>query len=141
MNPLVIRWLTLTAAVLMTAYLLDGIRISGVFAALGSAAFIGISNAVLRPVAILLTLPLNILSLGLFTLVINAALLKLVSAVVPGFDVIGFWPAVFGSVLISAISWLLNAFIRERPVPDPRGPRHPDENVIDLRNRGNDHWE
>jgi len=71
------------------------------------------------------------LSLGLFTFFINAFMLKMVSGVIPGFDVYGFWPAVFGSLLISLVSWLLNSFINERGRV----------NYIDLKHRGGDRWE
>jgi len=77
-----------------------------------------------------LTLPINILSLGLFTFVINAFLLKMVSGVIPGFDIRGFWPAILGALMISIVSWLLNALIGERGQVE----------VIDLKKRG-DRWE
>jgi putative membrane protein len=111
MRGVLLRWLVLTAAVLTASWLLDGIHVSGVFPALFAAALLGILNAVLRPLLIFLTLPLNILTLGLFTFVINALMLMIVSAVIPGFDVRGFWTAVFGALIIGAASWLLNRFI------------------------------
>jgi len=141
MNHLLTRWLTLTAAILLAAYLLDGIRMAGFFSALCAAALLGIFNAVLRPIAILLTLPFNVMTLGLFTFVINAVLLKMVSGLIRGFDVTGFWPAVFGSVVISAVSWALNTFIRERPADAPGAKRPADGNIIDLEDKGNNRWE
>jgi putative membrane protein len=111
MKGVLLRWLVLTAAVLAASWFLDGIRVNGVFPAILAAALLGILNAVLRPLLILLTLPLNILTLGLFTFVINALMLLIVSAVIPGFDVYGFWTAVFGALIIGAASWLLNRFI------------------------------
>ncbi|MCX5838897.1 MAG: phage holin family protein, partial [Deltaproteobacteria bacterium] len=108
---ILLRWLVLTAAVLKALWLLDGIRVSGVFPAILAAALLGILNAILRPLLILLTLPLNILTLGLFTFVINALMLLIVSAVIPGFDVQGFWTAVVGALIIGAASGLLNIFI------------------------------
>jgi putative membrane protein len=141
MHLLVIRWLTLTAAIVIAAYLLDGIRISGFFSALSAAALLGIFNAVLRPVALILTLPINVLTLGLFTFVINAVLLKMVSAVVRGFDVTGFWPAVFGALVISLVSWLLNTFAGPKPPPSRTKPPSTDGSVIDLEDRGNNRWE
>lgn len=114
MNGILIRWLTLTAAITLSAYLLDGIRIDGFLSAISAAAILGILNAFFRPIALILTLPINILSLGLFTFVINALMLKLASGVIPGFDVYGFWTAIFGSLIISVISWLLNSFISDR---------------------------
>ena len=111
MRGVLLRWLVLTAAVLTASWLLDGIRVGGIFPAILAAALLGILNAVLRPLLILLTLPLNILTLGLFTFVINALMLMIVSAIIPGFDVRGFWTAVFGALIIGAASWLLNRFI------------------------------
>jgi putative membrane protein len=141
MNHLLTRWLTLTAAILLAAYLLDGIRVGGFFSALCAAALLGIFNAVLRPVALLLTLPFNVMTLGLFTFVINAILLKLVSALIRGFDVTGFWPAVIGSVVISAVSWVSNTFIRERSTGAPGATRPADGSIIDLEDKGNNRWE
>jgi putative membrane protein len=141
MNLILLRWLTMTAAIILTAYLLDGIRVSGFFSALCAAALLGIFNAVLRPIAILLTLPINIMTLGLFTFVINAILLKMVSGIIRGFDVNGFWPAVFGSFVISVISWVLTALIRERTSGSPPAPRSADGDVIDLEDKGHNRWE
>ena len=111
MRGVLLRWFVLTAAVMMACWLLNGIHVDGMFPALLAAAMLGILNAVLRPVLILLTLPLNIMTLGLFTFVINGLMLLIVSAVIPGFDVQGFWTAVFGALIIGATSWLLNRFI------------------------------
>ncbi|MCX5838869.1 MAG: phage holin family protein, partial [Deltaproteobacteria bacterium] len=111
MRGVLLRWLVLTAAVLAASWMLDGIRVNGVFPALLAAALLGILNAFFRPLLILLTLPVNILTLGLFTFVINALMLMIVSAVIPGFDVRGFWTAVLGALIIGAASWLLNIFI------------------------------
>ena len=141
MNHLLTRWLTLTAAILLAAYLLDGIRVGGFFSALCAAALLGIFNAVLRPIALLLTLPFNVMTLGLFTFVINALLLKMVSGLIRGFDVTGFWPAVLGSVVITAASWALNTFIRERSAGARGEARPADGGIIDLEDKGNNRWE
>ena len=156
MNGILIRWLTLTGAIIFTAYLLDGIHVSGFVSAFFAAAMLGILNALFRPILIILTLPINILSLGLFTFVINALLLKTASSVIRGFDVEGFWYAIFGSLIISAISWLLNSFINERGTvtyystdyraghTQPRRPpnrKNLDHDTIDLENKGDDRWE
>jgi putative membrane protein len=109
-----IRWLILTVSIIIASYLLDGIRVSGFFSAFSAAAILGILNAFLRPILLILTLPLTIVSLGLFTFVINAILLMMVQGVIPGFDVHGFWAAVLGSLLISLVSWVLTSFINER---------------------------
>lgn len=131
MQGMVIRWLTLTAAVIITSYLIDGIVVQGFFSAFFAAAALGIFNAFFRPIAIILTLPINILSLGLFTFVINAVMLKMASSIIPGFDVRGFWAAVFGSLIISVISWALNSFISERGRVE----------YIDLKHKGGNRWE
>jgi putative membrane protein len=131
MRGLVIRWLILTAAITVASYLLEGIEAKGFFPVLGAAAMLGILNAFFRPVLLILTLPFNILTLGLFTFVINALMLKMASAVIPGFDVHGFWTAVFGSLIITLVSWLLNSFISGRGVVE----------FIDLKKRGGDRWE
>lgn len=110
-----IRWLTTTLAILLTPYLVDGIRVDGFFSAFFAAAVLGILNALLRPLVLILTLPLTVVTLGLFAFVINAAMLKLASGLIPGFHVAGFWTAVFGSLVISLASWLVNTLI------DPRG--------------------
>jgi putative membrane protein len=133
MRGLLLRWLVLTAAVLAASWLLDGIRVDGLLSALLAAATLGILNAVLRPLIILLTLPVNILTLGLFTFVINALMLKIVSEVIPGFTVHGFWTAVVGALIIGAVSWLLNAFVGGRG-------RVQRTSYVDLQKRG-DRWE
>jgi len=150
MNGIIIRWLTLTVGIVFTSYLLEGIQVSGFLSALLAAAMLGILNAFFRPIALLLTLPINILSLGLFTFIINALMLKMASGVITGFDVIGFWSAVFGSLLISIISWLLNSFINDRGTVTSfdseyrarHRPRRPSPNdTIDLEHKGDDRWE
>ena len=114
MKGILIRWLLLTISIILTSYLVDGIYVASFFSALFAALVLGILNALFRPVLIVITLPINILTLGLFTFVINALLLKMVSGVVPGFYVYGFWSAVFGSLIISLVSWLLSSFVSDR---------------------------
>jgi len=138
---LLIRWLVLTISITLTAYLLDGIRVSGFFSAFFAAALLGVLNAFFRPVLLLLTLPINVISLGLFTFVINALMLKMASGVIPGFVVSGFWPAVFGSLLISIISWLLNSFIVERGSITYVHSTRKRNDTIDLEHKGDDRWE
>jgi putative membrane protein len=114
MRGILIRWLILTAAIMFASYVIEGIQVKGFFSAFFAAAVLGILNAFFRPILIILTLPINILSLGLFTFIINALLLKMASGVIPGFEVRGFWAAVFGSLLISVVSWILSTFIGTR---------------------------
>jgi putative membrane protein len=148
MLGILIRWLTTTAAIVATAYLLDGIQVGGFFSAVFAAASLGILNAFFRPIALLLTLPINILSLGLFTFIINALMLKMASAIIPGFDVYGFWSAIFGSLLISIISWLLNSFINEHGTITTINVKHRQDHTvqgrddtIDLEHKGDNRWE
>ncbi|MDX1707525.1 MAG: phage holin family protein [Desulfobacterales bacterium] len=148
MPGMLIRWLTTTAAIVATAYLLDGIQVSGFFSAVFAAAVLGILNAVLRPLALLLTLPINILSLGLFTFIINALMLKMASGIIPGFGVYGFWTAIFGSLLISFISWLLNSFVSEQGTVTSIHVQHgrtttraEQDDTIDLEHKGNNRWD
>jgi putative membrane protein len=81
---------------------------------LSAAFFWGFVNAVVRPIILILTLPLTIVTLGLFIPVINAFLLKLVSLMIQGFDVHGFWSAVFGALLLSIVSGLLSLFVNDQ---------------------------
>ena len=114
MQGIVLRWAILTIAIVVTSYLLDGIHVTGFFSAFLAAAMLGILNAFFRPVLLILTLPINVLSLGLFTFVINALMLKMASGVISGFVVEGFWSAIFGSLLISLVSFILNTFVGGR---------------------------
>ena len=114
MRGILIRWLALTLAILAAAYLIDGIRVSGFFSAFFAAAILGILNALLRPILLILTLPINLLTFGLFTFVINALMLMMASGVIGGLQVSGFGSAVGGALLISIVSWLLNSFVSEQ---------------------------
>lgn len=131
MNGFLIRWLILTISIMITAYLMDGIYVKGFFSAFSAAAALGILNAFFRPVLLILTLPITVLTLGLFMFVINAIMLMMVSGVISGFQVRGFWSAVFGSLLISLISWFLTSFIGGRGKIE----------YIDLKQVEKDRWE
>jgi len=133
MIGILIRWLVLTVAILLASYLLSGIEIRGFISAFFAAAVLGILNALFRPLLIILTLPINILTLGLFTFIINAIMFKMVTVIVPGFEVHGFWTAIFGALIVSVISGLLNAFISNRG-------RVERSDYIDLEKRG-DRWQ
>jgi putative membrane protein len=128
---LLVRWMLLTIAIMLTPYLVSGIEVTGFFSAFFAAAVLGVLNALFRPLLILITLPINIVTFGLFTFVINALLLKMVSGVVPGFYVYGFWSAVFGSLIISLVNWFLTSFINERGRIG----------YIDLKKRDGNIWE
>ena len=111
---LLVRWLILTAAIMVASYLIQGIEVNGFFSAFFAAAILGVLNVFFRPILLILTLPINILTLGFFTFIINAVLLKMASGVISGFVVHGFWSAVFGGLIISVVSWLLNSFINDQ---------------------------
>lgn len=113
MQGLLIRWLVSALALYLTDVIVAGIRIDGFTSLLFAAVTIGILNAVVRPILLLLTLPLNILTLGLFTLVVNGLMLKMASEVVNGFHVVGFWPALGGALLMSFFSFFINLLVGE----------------------------
>lgn len=106
-----LRWSINLLALVIAASVIKGIRIQSIEMGILAAGILGVVNAVIRPVVLVLTLPINLLTLGLFTLVINAAMLKLVSALVPGLVIDTFSAAFFGALIISIISWLLNIFV------------------------------
>ena len=106
---LVIHWLLATLAIIVTAYLLPGVAVSGILAAMITAAVLGLVNAFLKPVLLILTLPINILTLGLFTVVINVLLIWLTDKIVPGFSVSGFWGAVAFSIVLFFVNSILGA--------------------------------
>jgi putative membrane protein len=111
MLTLIARWIVNAAALLLVAYLYDGVRVESFLAAAIAALALGLVNAVVRPILVLLTLPVTLLTLGLFLFVLNALLFWFVAEIVHGFRVTGFMAALVGSVLYSVItlitSWLL----------------------------------
>jgi putative membrane protein len=111
MKGLLIRFVVTGTAVLLTAEIIPGIEVEGPSAGIAAVILLALLNALVRPVLYLLSLPFIILTLGLFMVIINALLLQLVSFLVKGFLVEGFWPAFWGAVLISVVSSLLNLFI------------------------------
>lgn len=114
MHGFLLRWFILTISIMITAYLIDGIYVADFFSAFCAAALLGILNAFFRPILFILTLPITILTLGLFTFIVNAIMLMMVSGMVSGFHVDGLWSAVWGSLFISIVSWLLTSFISEK---------------------------
>ncbi|MEI7473473.1 MAG: phage holin family protein [bacterium] len=104
----VIKWVFLALGLLLIDAILPGLKISGFFAALMATLMIGILNIVLKPILSFITLPINILTFGLFTLVINALLFMLAAAIIPGFAVSSFVTAVLASILYSFISIVIN---------------------------------
>jgi len=133
MRGLLLRWLILTFAIMTAAYLFSGIHVNGFGSALFAALVLGILNAFFRPILFILTLPINVLSLGLFTFVINAVLLLMTSGVIGGLVVDGFGSALFGSLIISLVSLLLSSFVSDRGRVESLD--------IELQRRRGDHWE
>ena len=111
MNGFLVRMLITAISLWLAALIVPGMNLAGIGTVLGAALVLGIVNALVRPVVILLTLPLTILTLGLFLLVVNAMMLGLVSMMFQGFTLGGFWSAMFGAIFVSIFSWLASAFI------------------------------
>lgn len=116
MKEFIVRWLVNSAALLVVAHVVSGVALLDWQAVLAAALVLGLLNAFLRPILIFLTLPVSVLTLGLFTLVINAFLFYLAAHVVRGFFVAGFGRAFIGALVFSVVSFLLNLFV----APDRR---------------------
>lgn len=110
----VAKLLVLTLAVLATSYILPGILVESIIAALIAALVLGLINTFVKPVLVILTIPLTVVTLGIFLLILNALLLLLTSALVSGFHVSGFWWAVLGSIIISVINSAVTALVKNR---------------------------
>ncbi len=108
---LILLWILNALALLAVAYLLPGIHVDGFIGALLAALVLGLINALIRPLLILLTLPITVLTLGLFILVINGLLFWFVGSVLQGFEVGGFWVGVMGALLYSILSSVFSLFI------------------------------
>jgi putative membrane protein len=108
---LLITWLINAAALFALPYLMQSIRVENFTTALIAALVLGLVNTLIRPILVVLTLPVTVLTLGLFILVINALLFWAVASFVSGFHVAGFWSALFGAILYSLISWALSALL------------------------------
>lgn len=113
MRGLLVRWIVSATALYLTSSVVRGIEVRGIGSLLLAAAMIGIINAFVRPVVYVLTLPLTVVTFGLFALVVNAAMLALASAFVPGFEVRGFWAALWGWLLLSFFTFAINVLIGE----------------------------
>lgn len=108
---LIVRWFINALALMLVAFLYSGVKIDGIFAALIAALVLGLVNAFIRPLLVLLTLPVTVLTLGLFIFVLNAFLFWFVAEIVKGFTVTGFMAALIGSLMFSMVtlltSWLI----------------------------------
>ena len=105
------HWLVVAIGLGAAAYVVPGVSVSSGAALAVGALVLGFVNAVIKPVMVLLTLPLTILSLGLFYFVVNAAAFAIAAAVVPGFSVASFWAALFGALVVSLVSWFIGGFL------------------------------
>jgi len=140
MPGMILRWFITTIAVLIVPYLISGVKVEGLGTALIAAAILGVLNALVRPILILLTLPLTVVTLGFFILIINALLFQLAGAVVPGLQVDSFWSAFFASLIVSLVSWIMNSAVAggggEKTVIFTRW-----NDSVDMRRRRNGKWE
>lgn len=114
MPGFLLRILVVALGLWLASELVPGIAIKGAWTLLGAALLLGIVNAVIRPLLVLLTLPVTVITLGLFLLVVNAAMLALVAWMFDGFTIAGFWPALFGAIVVSLTGWLASYFIGPR---------------------------
>jgi putative membrane protein len=111
---LLVQWLVATLTVLLTAYFVPGFRVSGLGGALVASIVIGLANLLVRPFLLFVTFPINLLTLGLFTWVVNAATLRLAAFFAPGFNIDGWIPALIGAFLVSLFSTVLYAILGPR---------------------------
>lgn len=111
---LVIAWLINTVALFAVSYLMQSVQVRDVGAALIAALVLGLVNTLIRPILVLLTLPVTLVTLGLFILVINGLMFWAVASMLGGFYVAGFWSAVGGALLYSIISWALSALLLKK---------------------------
>jgi putative membrane protein len=135
LRQLLVRWLILALGVVIATRLVPGIHCSDVGALFWAVVLLSFFNAILRPLLILFTLPFIIVTMGLGIVVINAFLFLFVGRLVDGFSVSGFWPAVGGSLVLSATNFVMNGLMSSqgrRPPRPPGGPAGPGGDVIDI---------
>jgi putative membrane protein len=100
-------------AIVVAAWFIPGVHLAGLVPALIAGVLLGFVNALIRPILLLLTLPFTLLTLGLFIFVVNAICFALTAALVPGFEISGFFSAFFGAIIVSVVSWVLNAILAD----------------------------
>jgi len=135
MLVIITRWLIITVAIIIASMIVPGIKVDTLSTAVVAACVLGLINVFIRPIVVLLTLPLSILTLGLFYFCINAFLLELVAYFVSGFQVTNFWAALLGSLIISIVSWIANSFISNHKIV-----RTDDPDYIDLKKGDDGKW-
>ncbi len=114
MPNFLLTWLLTAVALVITASLVPGFVITSFVAALVAAVVLGLVNAIIKPILIVLTLPITIVTLGLFLLVVNAITIWLAGFITPGFDVLGFVPALLGSIVLTIVTSVLHFFVGDR---------------------------
>jgi len=112
MTAFIVRALIAALGLWLATEWVDGIHVATATTLILAAVLLGIVNAIVKPVAVILTLPLTLVTLGLFLLVVNAAMLGLVAALLPGFAITGFWPALWAALIVSVVSWIGNAMFK-----------------------------
>mgnify|MGYP006331546339 FL=1 len=117
---ILVAWLINALALFLLPYVCPWVRVASMGAALIAALVLGLVNALIRPILFLLTLPVTILTLGLFILVINGLLFWWVGSFLEGFRVAGFWSGVFGAIVFSLITWAIAAIVLPSPRPEPQ---------------------
>ena len=114
-----ITWIAAAVSLFVTATIVPGLAITGAIPAFVGAAVLGFVNAIIKPILVIFTLPITILTLGLFLLVVNAIALGLVGYLTPGLDVSGFFPAIIGSFVLTFVSGLIDKLIGEDAEESP----------------------
>lgn len=115
LTQFLLHWGVLSVALWASSHVFSGIRFENASSLIIAALLLGFANAIVKPLFVLLTLPLTLVTLGLFLLVINALMILLVSALVSGFSVSGFWTAFFAAIFISILSWFIGGVILGLP--------------------------
>lgn len=118
MSIFLVQWFLTAVSLGVAAWVLPGIHVTSWPALAVAALVLGFVNAIVRPILLIITLPLTVLTLGLFYLVVNGMAFGLAAAIVPGFEVDSFWWAILGALVVGMVSWLIGAQARPRP---PRG--------------------
>jgi putative membrane protein len=125
MNGFLVRFLICALGLWLAEEILPGIGVDNAGSLIAAAFLLGVINAFVRPVLVVLTLPITVVTLGLFLLVINAGMVALVAWILPGFHVAGFWPALLGGLIVSITGWVATWFIGPRGRMEIIVVRHP----------------
>ncbi len=147
MPDIVLRWFVTTLAILIVPALVSGVRVESFMSALAMAAVLGVINAIVRPVLIVLTFPLTVLSLGFFLLVINAVTFMMAGGIVSGMKVDSFGAAFFAALIVTLVSWIVNLSIkksesgRSRVVIRTKTKSSGGEPVFELHSKDGKKWE